>query len=88
MASISGNWQAVQIIRGDGTRAADIRPLVRLNVSIMVEENGRMETGSHGMGGRFTYDHVIDPAQWRAGVDEALRQAVVNLAPSPPRPAR
>ncbi len=86
MASISGVWQAVQIIRGDGTRAADIRPLVRLNVSIMVEENGRMETGSHGMGGRFTYDHVIDPAQWQAGVDEALRQALVNLG-SVPAPA-
>lgn len=86
MASISGVWQAVQIIRGDGTRAADIRPLIRLNVSIMVEENGRMETGSHGMGGRFTYQHVIDPAQWQAGVDEALRQALVNLG-SVPAPA-
>jgi TldD protein len=53
MASISGNWQAVQIIRGDGTRAADLRPLVRLNVSVMVDENGRMETGGHGTGGRF-----------------------------------
>src|SRR5262245_7673515 len=79
MASISGSWQAVQIIRGDGSRAADIRPLVRLNVSIMVEENGRMETGSHGTGGRFTYELVVDPAHWKASVDEALRQAIVNL---------
>src|SRR5688572_17923513 len=86
MASISGVWQAVQIIRGDGTRAADIRPLVRLNVSIMVEENGRMETGSHGTGGRFAYELVVDPAHWKASVDEALRQAFVNLG-SVPAPA-
>jgi TldD protein len=86
MASISGVWQAVQILRGDGHRVADIRPLVRLNVSVMVEENGRMETGSHGSGGRFTYDLLIDPKHWQASVDEALRQALVNLA-SVPAPA-
>jgi TldD protein len=86
MASISGNWQAVQIIRGDGSRAADVRPLVRLNVALMVEENGRMETGSHGTGGRFAYELVVDPAHWKASVDEALRQALVNLV-SVPAPA-
>jgi TldD protein len=80
MASVSGSWQAVQILRGDGSRTADIRPLVRLNVSIMVEENGRRETGSHGTGGRFAYDALIDPAHWRASVEEALRQALVNLS--------
>jgi TldD protein len=53
MASISGVWQAVQIIRADGSRVADIRPLVRINVSIMVGEGDRMETGSYGSGGRF-----------------------------------
>jgi TldD protein len=51
-ASLSGEWQAVQIVRADGTRAADIRPLVRLNVSVVVEKDGRMEVGSHGAGGR------------------------------------
>jgi len=86
MASISGVWQAVQILRNNGHRAADIRPLVRLNVSIMVEENGRMETGGHGSGGRFTYESLIDPAHWQASVDEALRQALVNLT-SIPAPA-
>jgi TldD protein len=86
MASLSGSWQAVQIIRGDGSRAADIRPLVRLNVAVMVEENGRMETGSHGTGGRYAYELVIDPAHWKASVDEALRQALVNLG-SVPAPA-
>src|SRR5216683_635444 len=52
MASLSGVWQAVQIIRPDGRRAADIRPLVRLNVAIVVGEGDRMETGSHGAGRR------------------------------------
>ncbi|MGH7156058.1 MAG: metalloprotease TldD [Acetobacteraceae bacterium] len=86
MASLGGEWQAVQIIRSDGTRVADLRPLVRLNVSVMVEQDGRRETGSYGMGGRFAYDHVTAPEQWRAAVDEALRQALVNLE-SRPAPA-
>jgi TldD protein len=79
MASISGEWQAVQIMRPDGTRVADLRPLVRLNVSVVVEQGGRRETGSYGMGGRFAYDSVTNEATWRGAVDEALRQALVNL---------
>ena len=86
MTSLSGVWQAVQIIRPDGRRAADIRPLVRLNVSIVVGEGDRMETGSHGAGGRVSYDYYLDPAHWRAQVDEALRQALTNLG-SVPAPA-
>jgi TldD protein len=86
MASISGEWQAVQIMRADGTRVADLRPLVRLNVSLVVEHNGRRETGSHGLGGRFAYDGVTKDEVWRAAVDEALRQALVNLE-SVPAPA-
>ena len=86
MASLSGVWQAVQILRGDGGRVADIRPLVRLNVAIVVGEGDRMETGSHGTGGRISYDMLIDPTHWRASVDEALRQALVNLG-SIPAPA-
>jgi len=58
---------------------ADLRPLVRINVAVVVERDGRRETGSYGWGGRFGYDHVVGPEQWRAGVDEALRQAVLNL---------
>jgi TldD protein len=79
MASLTGSWQAVHIIRADGTMAADIRPLVRLNVSVMVSQGDRMETGSHGMGGRVTYDGLIEEDAWKAAVDEALRQAIVNL---------
>ncbi len=77
--SLTGNWQAVEIIRAGGERAADIRPLVRLNVSVVVEKDGRMESGSHGVGGRVTYDRYLDPGEWKAAVDEALRQALVNL---------
>jgi TldD protein len=79
MASLAGEWQAVQIIRADGSRVADLRPLVRLNVAVVVEANGRRETGGHGLGGRYTYDRVVAPEVWRAAVDEALRQAVLNL---------
>jgi TldD protein len=86
MASLSGVWQAVQIIRADGHRVADIRPLVRLSVAIVVGDGERMETGSSGAGGRVTYDRYLDPRQWRAQVDEALRQALVNLG-SVPAPA-
>jgi TldD protein len=86
MASISGEWQAVQILRAGGARVADIRPLVRLNVGVVVGEGDRQETGSHGSGGRLSYERFIDPAHWKASVDEALRQALVNLG-SVPAPA-
>jgi TldD protein len=79
MASLSGVWQAVQVIRPDGRRVADIRPLVRLNVAIVVGDGDRMETGSAGSGGRVAYDRYLDPQHWKAQVDEALRQALVNL---------
>ncbi|MFQ5466574.1 MAG: metalloprotease TldD [Kiloniellaceae bacterium] len=78
-ASISGSWQAIQILRPGGLRAADVRPLVRLNVAIVAGQGERMESGSYGGGGRIAYDTLIDPAYWRAAVDEALRQALVNL---------
>ena len=83
MASLSGVWQAVQIIRPDGRRMADIRPLVRLSVAIVVGEGDRMETGSSGAGGRVAYDRYLDPRHWKAQVDEALRQALVNLGAVP-----
>ncbi|MFQ5774727.1 MAG: metalloprotease TldD [Kiloniellaceae bacterium] len=78
-ASLAGEWQAVQILRAGGERSADIRPLVRLSVSVVVGEGARMESGSYGGGGRIAYDMLLDPAYWRRAVDEALRQALVNL---------
>ena len=85
-ASISGEWQAVHIIRADGSQAADIRPLVRLNVSCVVSDGDRMEAGSHGTGGRESYERFISLESWQHAVDEAYRQALVNLA-SVPTPA-
>ncbi len=77
--SLSGSWSVIDIVRPDGFVAHDVRPLVRLNVQIVVEQNGRRETGYHGLGGRRLYDDLFEPATWNAGVDEALRQALVNL---------
>lgn len=85
-ASLGGEWQAVQILRAGGFRVADIRPLVRLNVSVVVERDGRMETGSYGTGGRTGYDLYLQPETWKGAIDEALRQALVNLE-SVPAPA-
>ncbi len=85
-ASLGGEWQRVEIIRAGGERYSDIRPLVRLNVSVVAEENGRQESGSFGGGGRSGYETYLDPDYWQAAVDEALRQALVNLK-SVPAPA-
>jgi len=79
MVGLSGAWQAVRVMRPDGVEVGDIRPLVRLNVQVTVERDGRMETGSYGSGGRVTYERFLDPATWKKSVDEALRQALVNL---------
>ena len=83
MASLAAEWQAVQILRPDGHRAADLRPLVRINVSVVVEHDGRRESGSYGTGGRFAYAQVLAEASWKRAVDEALRQALVNLDARP-----
>jgi len=78
-ASIAAALQEVAILRPDGTLLEDIRPMVRLNVSVIVEENGRRETGSHGGGGRVALNGYLAPESWKATVDEALRIALVNL---------
>ncbi len=78
-ASLSGSWSVIEIIRADGFVATDIRPLVRLNVSIVVEENGRRETGTYGFGGRYLYERVFDEGKWNHAIDEALAQALTNL---------
>jgi TldD protein len=84
--SLAGEWQVVEIMRPGGEVYRDTRPLVRLSVSVVVEENGRQETGYFGGGGRRAYTDYIDPSFWRAAVDEALRGALVNLK-SIPAPA-
>jgi TldD protein len=82
-ASLAATYKVVEILRADGTRVRDVRPLVRVNVSLVVGDGDRQESGSHGEGGRTTYDQFITPERWRAGVDEALRQALVNLDARP-----
>ena len=82
-ASLSGSWQAVEIRRADGVRVGDIRPLVRLNVSVIAEAGGVRETGSYGSGGRCGYTRLLEPETWRGHVDEALRQALVLLEAKP-----
>ena len=77
--SLAANWQAVQIMRAGGWRAADIRPLVRLNVSVVARDGDRMETGSMGGGGRAEYARWFEPAEWQKLADEAMRKAFVNL---------
>jgi TldD protein len=77
--SLSGSWSVIDIVRADGFVASDIRPLVRLNVSIVAKSGERRESGSYGMGGRYLYDTLFDEATWGRAVDEALRQALVNL---------
>ncbi len=78
-ASLAGAAQEVEILRPEGGRVTDFRPMSRLNVAVIVEKDGRRESGSSGAGGRAGYGGVIGAAAWRAMADEALRQALVNL---------
>ncbi|MEZ5893886.1 MAG: metalloprotease TldD [Parvularculaceae bacterium] len=77
--SLTGAWEAVEIIRPGDEVVRDFRPLVRLNVSVTAGEGDRQESGSYGAGGREGYARFIAPDAWRSQVDEALRQALVNL---------
>jgi TldD protein len=78
-ATIGATWQVVEILRADGTTFRDIRPLVRLNVSVVAGDGDRQEAGSYGFGGREGYERFITPDAWQGAVDEAIRQALVNL---------
>ncbi|MDW3183729.1 metalloprotease TldD [Roseobacter sp.] len=82
-ATIAASLQEVEILRPDGQSLRDVRPMTRVNVSVIVEENGRRESGSAGGGGRVGLDGLIDPADWQAKTREALRVAVVNLGAVP-----
>ncbi|MEM7022692.1 MAG: metalloprotease TldD [Pseudomonadota bacterium] len=78
-ASIGGTFQQIEIIRPDGVRATDLRPLVRLNVSIMVSDGKRMENAGSGTGGRVGYGGMLEPDTWQNLVDDVLREALVKL---------
>jgi len=78
-ATLSGERRIVEVLRPDGRLVRDVRPLVRVNVSVVVERDGRREGGFSGAGGRAGFDAWIRPDAWQGQVDEALRQALVNL---------
>jgi TldD protein len=82
-ASISASLQEIEILRLEGTRVRDIRPMTRLNVSVIVDQDGRRESGSAGGGGRYGLTGLIDPADWQVKAREALRVALVNLDAEP-----
>ena len=82
-AVIAASCQEVEILRPDGQHLRDVRPMTRLNVSVIVEHNGRRESGSAGGGGRLGLAGLIDPADWQAKAREALRIALVNLEAVP-----
>ena len=77
--TLAASWSVVEVVRADGFVAHDVRPLVRLNVQIVAEQNGRRETGYHGLGGRYLYDNLFEPETWNRAIDIALAQALVNL---------
>jgi TldD protein len=82
-ASLAATWQMIEILRPDGEIYRDVRPMVRVNVSVVVGDGDRQETGSHGYGGRESYQRFVEAKAWRGAVDDAVRQALVNLAAVP-----
>ena len=82
-ASLSASWQVVNILRADGHIVRDVRPLTRMNISVIVGQGDRQETGTYGIGGRQEFDDFILTESWQKGADEALRQALVNLEAIP-----
>jgi len=77
--SLAGEYETMLVMASDGHLAADVRPLVRLNISLIVEHNGRRESGYAGGGGRYSYQQLLEGNTAYAFADEALRQALVNL---------
>ena len=85
-ATLLGEHRAIEILRSGGELLTDDRPLVRFNVSVMLEKNGRKESAVYGVGGRQNYDAYLNEKNWKSVCDEALRIADVNLN-SKPAPA-
>ena len=85
-ASLLAEKKNIEIIRSGGELLSDNRPLVRINMSVMVEKNGRKETGVYGIGGRQDYDEYLKNDNWKKVCDEAFRIANTNIE-SKPSPA-
>ena len=79
MVSLSGGVDTVLVARSDGVLAGDVRPLVRMNVQVIVEQHGRRESGFAGFGGRYSYEDLLADGKPEKFAREALRQALVNL---------
>ncbi|GAB3386404.1 metalloprotease TldD [Lysobacter fragariae] len=79
MVTLSGGVDTVLVARSDGVLAADVRPLVRFNVQVIVEQNGRRESGYSGGGGRYSYAQLLADGKPEGFAREALRQALLNL---------
>ena len=82
MAGLAGEYDVMLVARSDGVIAADVRPLVRISVTVIAEQNGRREMGSSGGGGRYAYGYFTDDLL-REYVDEAVSSALVNLEAKP-----
>lgn len=78
-ATVGASWQVVEILRADGHRVRDIRPMTRINISVVTGQGDRQESGSFGTGGRMSFDDFLTQESWQRGADEALRQALINL---------
>lgn len=91
IASVTGSYDEILVAATDGTFATDVRPLVRVNCTILVEQNGRRERGSAGGGARVEYNYFTETVgvngaakpRWQVFVDEAVRQALINLEARP-----
>ncbi len=82
-ATIAASLQEISILRPEGGLITDVRPMTRVNVSVIVEQDGRRESGTAGGGGRVSLDGLLDPQDWQSKAKEALRVALVNLEAVP-----
>jgi TldD protein len=82
-ASLAASMQEVEILRPEGGRLSEARPMVRMSVSVIVEENGRRESGGYGGGGRYGLSALMGTDAWKGVANEALRVALVNLEAEP-----
>ena len=81
--TLAGNFQKIEVFRDNGQFFDDLRPLVRLNVNITLENSGMVENGSYGFGGRYTYDDFFNENIWKKAADMAYKQAIVRLSAIP-----
>ncbi|NNE06249.1 MAG: metalloprotease TldD [Xanthomonadales bacterium] len=79
MVSLAASHETILVAAADGSLAGDVRPLVRLSVTVIAEQDGRREQGNDGGGGRFDYLELVRDNAWQRFADEAVRQALVNL---------